>query len=64
VLDSENKVSVRNVKVSDRVGNMWIIADGLKPGERVIAEGVQKAAPGVQVNPKTFVGESTAEKGR
>src|ERR1700681_3560301 len=37
VLDSENKVSVRNVKVGDRVGNMWIIADGLKPGERVIA---------------------------
>ena len=64
VLDSENKVSVRNVKVSDRVGNMWIIADGLKPGERVIAEGVQKVAPGVQVNPKPFAAQSTAEKGR
>jgi len=64
VLDSENKVSVRNVKVCDRVGNLWIIADGLKPGARVIAEGVQKVAPGVQVNPKPFVGESTAEKGR
>jgi RND family efflux transporter MFP subunit len=64
VLDSENKMSVRNVKVGDRVGNMWIIADGLKPGERVIAEGVQKVAPGVQVNPKPFAAPSTAVKGR
>jgi RND family efflux transporter MFP subunit len=64
VLDSENKVSVRNVKVGDRVGNMWIIADGLKLGERVIAEGVQKVGPGVQVNPKPFAAQSTAEKGR
>jgi membrane fusion protein (multidrug efflux system) len=64
VLDSENKVIVRNVKVGDRVGNMWIIADGLKPGERVVAEGVQKVAPGVQVNPKPFAAQSTAEKGR
>jgi membrane fusion protein (multidrug efflux system) len=64
VLDSENKVSVRNVKVGDRVGNMWIIADGLKPGERVVAEGVQKVRPGVQVNPKPFAAQSTAAKGR
>src|SRR5229473_2302035 len=64
VLDSENKVSVRNVKVGDRVGNMWIITDGLKPGERVIAEGVQKVGPGVRVNPKPFAAQSTAENGR
>jgi membrane fusion protein (multidrug efflux system) len=57
-------VSVRNVKVGDRVGNLWIIADGLKPGERVVAEGVQKVRPGVQVNPKPFAAQSTAEKGR
>ena len=64
VLDSENKVSVRNVKVGDSVGSMWIIADGLKPGERVVAEGVQKIAPGAQVNPKPFAAQSTAAKGR
>ncbi|MCU1310747.1 MAG: efflux transporter, family, subunit [Candidatus Angelobacter sp.] len=63
VLDGENKVSVRSVKVGDRVGNMWIIADGLKPGERVVAEGVQKVAPGVQVNPKPFTAPTTAAKG-
>ena len=53
-VDADNKVSIRTVKVGDRVGNQWIIADGLKPGERVIAEGVQKVRPGMQVNPKPF----------
>jgi membrane fusion protein (multidrug efflux system) len=44
--------------VGDRVGNQWIIADGLKPGERVVAEGVQKVRPGMQVNPKPFAMET------
>lgn len=64
VLDNENKVSVRTVKVGSRVGSMWIIADGLKPGERVVAEGVQKVAPGVQVNPKPFAAQNASMKGR
>ena len=54
VVDSANKVSIRNVKVGDRVGTMWIINEGLKPGERVVAEGVQKVHPDSQVNPKPF----------
>jgi RND family efflux transporter MFP subunit len=53
-LDADNKVSIRTVMVGDRVGNQWIVADGLKPGERVIAEGIQKVRPGMQVNPKPF----------
>ena len=53
-VDSANKVSIRTVKVGDRVGNEWIIADGLKPGEQVVAEGVQKVRPGMLVNPKPF----------
>jgi membrane fusion protein (multidrug efflux system) len=54
VVDDRNRVSIRNVKVGDRMGTEWIIADGLKPGERVVAEGVQKVGPGVEVNPKPF----------
>src|SRR5207245_340607 len=61
VVDGEDKVSIRTVKVGDRVGTNWIIADGLKRGERVVAEGVQKVRPGMQVNPKPFAAES---KGR
>jgi membrane fusion protein (multidrug efflux system) len=55
VVDDANKVSIRTVKVGDRVGNRWIIAEGLKPGERVVVEGVLKVRPGMQVNPKPFV---------
>lgn len=60
-LDDQNKVSIRSVQVGDRVGNEWVIADGLRPGDRVIAEGVQKARPGMQVNPKPFGTEAKAE---
>ena len=58
VVDAENKVSVRTVKVGDRVGSQWIITDGLKRGERVVVEGAQKLRPGMQVNPKPYGAES------
>ncbi|HXN19889.1 MAG TPA: efflux RND transporter periplasmic adaptor subunit [Candidatus Binatus sp.] len=64
VVDSENKVSIRTVKVGDRVGSFWIIADGLKPGERVVAEGVQKVRPGAQVNPKPYVPDNSTAQAR
>jgi membrane fusion protein, multidrug efflux system len=54
MVDGENKVSIRTVNVGDRVGTQWIIADGLKQNERVVAEGVQKVRPGMQVKPKPF----------
>jgi RND family efflux transporter MFP subunit len=55
VLDGKNAVSIRQVKVGEQIGTMWVIADGLKPGERVIAEGAQNARPGTQVNAKAFI---------
>jgi membrane fusion protein (multidrug efflux system) len=57
-LDDENKAIIRAVKVGDRVGTQWIIVEGLKQGERVVVEGVQKVRPGMQVNPKPFAVES------
>jgi membrane fusion protein (multidrug efflux system) len=63
VVDPQNKISIRNVKVGDRVGTMWIINEGLKAGERVVAEGVQKVRPGAQVNPKPFVPPAANQKG-
>ncbi len=50
----DNKVNIKPVTVGDRIGNQWVIAEGLKPGERVVAEGVQKVRPGAQVNPRPF----------
>jgi membrane fusion protein (multidrug efflux system) len=61
IVDGENKVSVRTVQVGDRVGGDWIVTEGLKPGERVVAEGVQKVRTGMQVNPKPFAAETKGE---
>jgi RND family efflux transporter MFP subunit len=58
VVDSNNKVDIRTVTVGDRVGSDWIISDGLKPGDKVVAEGIQKVRPGAQVNPKPFAPEA------
>jgi RND family efflux transporter MFP subunit len=51
VVGSDDKVDIRKVRVGDRVGELWIITDGLKLGERVITEGVQKVGPGSPVRP-------------
>ena len=60
VVDNDNKIAIRTVTVGDRIGNQWVIAQGLNPGEKVVAEGVQKVRPGAKVNPKPF---PTAAKG-
>ena len=52
VVGNDNKVSIRPVKVGERVGTQWIIDEGLKPGERVVAEGIQRVKAGMTVNPK------------
>src|ERR1700689_217795 len=52
VVDRNNKVNIRLVTGGDKVGNQWIVSSGIKPGERVVAEGVQKVRQGIQVNPK------------
>ena len=52
VVTSDNTIEIRPVEVAVRVGTQWIIENGLKPGERVVAEGIQKVSPGAIVNPK------------
>ena len=52
VVGSDNKVAFRNVKVGPRVDGLWVIEDGLKPGEKVVVEGLQKAREGAVVSPK------------
>jgi membrane fusion protein (multidrug efflux system) len=51
VVGDDNKVTIRPVKVGEKVDEMWIINEGLKPGERVVVEGTQKVRPGTVVNP-------------
>jgi membrane fusion protein (multidrug efflux system) len=52
VVGADNKVTFRNVKVGQRVDSMWVIEDGLKAGEKVIVEGLQRVREGAVVNPK------------
>ena len=54
VVGGDNKVDIRTITVGDRSGTQWVISEGLKPGERVVAEGVQKVRTGALVNPKPF----------
>jgi membrane fusion protein (multidrug efflux system) len=63
VVDAENKVNIRTVTPGDRTGSDWIITNGLKAGERVVAEGAQKVRPGSQVNPKPYVAPTATAEG-
>jgi RND family efflux transporter MFP subunit len=49
VVTNEDTVSMRPVTVGETVGNLWIVTDGLKPGERVVVEGLQKVRDGAPV---------------
>ena len=51
VVGDGNKVALRSVTLGERVGQDYIITEGVKAGERIIVEGIQKARPGDTVNP-------------
>ena len=53
VVGADNMVALRTIRPGETVGDMLIILDGVKPGDRVIVDGVQKARPGSKVNPTT-----------
>ena len=55
VVGADNKVDIRPVRVGDRIGTEWVVSEGLKPDEKVIAEGTQKVRPGMTVETKPFV---------
>ena len=65
VVGEGNKVEFRNVKVGPRVDGLWLIEEGLKPGEKVVVEGLQKVRDGMVVSPKaaaaTPAGKGAAE---
>jgi membrane fusion protein (multidrug efflux system) len=60
VVGAEDKVEPRLIKVSRTVGDNWLVSDGLKVGDRVILEGLQKARPGTQVKAVPFGSEAAA----
>ncbi len=60
VVGAEEKVEPRVIKADRTVGDSWLVTDGLKPGDRVILEGIQRARPGTQVKAVPF-GSKPAE---
>jgi membrane fusion protein (multidrug efflux system) len=64
VVDDTNTVRIRPVTVGERSGSMWIIEDGLKPGERIVVEGLQQIRPNLIVKPEPFVAPAPASNDR
>jgi membrane fusion protein (multidrug efflux system) len=52
IVGADNKVVAQPVVTGERVGEDWIVLQGLKPGDRLIVDGLQKAMPGTVVDPK------------
>jgi membrane fusion protein (multidrug efflux system) len=54
VVGDDNKVSIRPVKMGERIGAMWEVTEGLKPGDKVVVQGLQKAREGSTVTVKDW----------
>ena len=54
VVEPDNKVTIQAVKVGERIGQDWIITEGLKAGQTVVVEGTQKLGPGATVKTKPY----------
>jgi membrane fusion protein (multidrug efflux system) len=61
VVDSENKIHIQPVTMGERSGQLWIIKQGLHPGDRIVVEGLQKVREGTIVNTTNFVAEAQAK---
>jgi membrane fusion protein (multidrug efflux system) len=58
VVDQNNKITLRQIKVGERIGGMWEVTDGLKAGDRVVVQGTQKVREGATVMPREWASPS------
>ncbi len=61
VVGADDKVELRTVELGERSGSLWIVAKGLKPGERVVVEGLQKVRSGIRVAVQRPSADSTPQ---
>jgi membrane fusion protein, multidrug efflux system len=54
VVGPDNTVELRTVETDRAIGDQWLVTSGLKPGDRVIVEGIQSAKPGAKVAPEEY----------
>ena len=66
VVGSDNKITIKDIQVGNQIGEMWIITQGLKAGDRVVSEGTSKVRNGEAVNPQpdTTKAESPYSEGQ
>lgn len=62
VVNADNTAEIREITVGPKVGSDWLITEGLKPGERVVYEGLQKVKDGVEVKPTVADVNSTDQE--
>jgi len=62
VIGADNRVTSRPVQVGERVGTMWVVKTGLKPGEQVVVQGQQALKTGMLVSPKPYPNSTQGEK--
>ena len=62
VVGDGDKIEIRNVKTGPKIKQFWLITEGLKPGERIVYEGLQKIKEGAVVKPTVKEIESTDQK--
>lgn len=64
VVDAKNKVEQRNLTTDRVIGDKWVVTDGLRPGDRVIVEGLMNLQPGATVQPGPPQQVTAGAKGR
>jgi len=52
IVDAENKVQQRSIQTSRTVGKDWLVTGGVKAGDKIIVNGLQKVQPGAKVAPQ------------
>jgi membrane fusion protein (multidrug efflux system) len=61
VVNRDNTVNIRNVRLGTRAGGLWVVEEGVQPGERVVVEGLQKIRNGSTVTPKPYSQQAGAK---
>lgn len=57
-VNQNNEVGKQTITVGDRIGDMWLVTDGLNAGDRIVIDGIQKVRADMQVNPKVVTFDS------
>ncbi|NBQ64833.1 MAG: hypothetical protein EBT95_04715 [Verrucomicrobia bacterium] len=52
VVKPDQTIEIRAIQTGERVGNQWVVTQGLAAGETIVVEGIQKVSPGMKVNPQ------------